>query len=104
VLVLPVDFPLIRTETIKQLITEFRKGEATVIRPAHDGAAGHPTLFARALYGELSRTDLPEGARSVIAAQQQHVLDVAVNDPGVNTDIDTPDDYRRHVPHRDDAE
>jgi molybdenum cofactor cytidylyltransferase len=103
-LVLPVDFPLIRTDTIRLLIAQFQKGDATVVRPVHGGTPGHPTLFARALYGELARVDLPEGARTVIATQESHVRDVAVDDAGVTIDIDTPEDYAHHVKHRSSTE
>jgi molybdenum cofactor cytidylyltransferase len=100
VLVLPVDFPLVRSDTIRTLIAQFQNGDATVVRPTHAGTPGHPTLFARALYEELARADLPEGARTVIASQQGHVRDVGVDDPGVTIDIDTPEDYEHHVAQR----
>src|SRR5690606_26926732 len=70
VAVLPVDFPLVRAETVERLIEVFRSSSTLIARPVHGRQPGHPTIFSRTLYGELSRIGLPEGARTVIAHHQ----------------------------------
>lgn len=98
VVVLPVDFPRIQANTVRQLISEFSRGNAAIANPARKGTAGHPVIFARSVWPELLEGDLPDGARSVIAAHEDDTLVIDVTDDGVLIDIDTPSDYARHVP------
>ena len=96
-LLLPVDHPLVRPATARALIDAFAERGAAIVRALHDGRPGHPTLFAADTFDALFETDLPRGAESVVEARSADRLDVEVDDPGVLADIDTPEDYRRHV-------
>jgi molybdenum cofactor cytidylyltransferase len=91
VAVLPVDFPRVQVETVQRLLAEFERSGAQILNPSYNGEPGHPVIFARSIFPELLRPDLPEGARSVSA--DAHTVDV--NDPGVLFDVDTPADYQR---------
>jgi len=95
--VLPVDFPRIQLQTVKQLIADFGRGGALIANPSRNGTAGHPVIFARAIWAELLTGDLPDGARSVMAAHEQDTRTLEVDDDGVLIDVDTPADYTRHV-------
>ncbi|HEX7051704.1 MAG TPA: nucleotidyltransferase family protein [Longimicrobiales bacterium] len=95
--VLPVDHPLVEAGTVLTLLGAFREGAAPIVRPVYRGVPGHPTIFPRRLFAELSASGLPHGARSVIEAHAAEVVDVPVEDAGVVADIDTPEDYRRLV-------
>jgi molybdenum cofactor cytidylyltransferase len=97
VMVLPVDLPLISPETAAAVAASFREHGAPVVVPCHEGVAGHPILLARALFGEILQRDWQEGMRSLLLAHELETLTVAVADPGILIDIDTPDDYVRHV-------
>lgn len=96
VVVLPVDLPLIRVDTVARVVAASKDGAGPIIVPSHDGVAAHPVAIDRDLFGEL-RADLPEGLRSLIVRHAADVVDVAVDDPGAIVDIDTPEDYRRHI-------
>ena len=95
IVVLPVDHPRVSAASVEAVIHGWTGTRRPIARASYGGTAGHPTLFAASVFDELLRGELPEGARSVIAAHAAEVLDVPVTDPGVTTDIDTPDDYRR---------
>lgn len=97
VLVLPVDHPLVRDSTVRALVQAAASYPEAVIRPVHEGRPGHPTLFPRSAWPALADPTLPYGARSVVESPDTRTLDLAVDDPGVVADIDTPADYRRHV-------
>jgi molybdenum cofactor cytidylyltransferase len=97
VMVLPVDFPLIAAETVAALAAEFARTAAPIIIPAYNGETGHPVIFARSVLPELLAPELPAGARTVIDAHASEVRSVNVDDPGILIDVDTPEDYRRHV-------
>ncbi len=100
VAVLPVDAPAVRPGTVLRLVDAFSAAPGTtglVVRPVYAGVAGHPTIFARALFPELMSAELPRGAESVVAAHAAARLDVAVDDPGVAANVNTPDEYQRLV-------
>jgi molybdenum cofactor cytidylyltransferase len=95
--VLPVDFPLVRAETVRLLVHSFATHPAPIVRPLFDGTPGHPTLFARELFTELQTTHPSGGARGVVEHHAPSIRDIVVYDAGVTIDIDTPEDYQRHV-------
>jgi CTP:molybdopterin cytidylyltransferase MocA len=97
VVVLPVDHPLVKPETVSALIEAYRSGDAVIVRPTLDGRYGHPVLFAASLFDDLLDEDLPEGARTVIRRHADRGLAVAVEDRGVLIDVDTPEEFDRHV-------
>jgi molybdenum cofactor cytidylyltransferase len=97
VMVLPVDFPGVKPETVKLLVAEFMRTDAPILNPAYNGANGHPVIFASRILPELLAPDLPAGARSVIDAHAGEAAIVDVDDPGVLIDIDTRSDYQQYV-------
>lgn len=92
--VLPVDYPEIRKETIEAVIDEYRRASPLIVAASYRGEAGHPVLFARSVYSELLG-DLPEGAQTLVREHRCR-LNVEVDDPGVVTDVDTPAEYERY--------
>ncbi len=97
VMVAPVDMPLVKGETVRALFDAYRRGRHLVVRPAAGDRHGHPVIFDRTLFRELRAADARVGARGVVAAHPERVLNLPVTDPGAFADIDTPDDYRRYV-------
>ncbi len=96
VVVLPVDHPMVEPGTVAALIAAYRASSAPVVRPIHQGRAGHPVLFSAAVFEELLDENLREGARSVVRGHGDQVVSVEVADRGVVIDIDTPSEYERH--------
>jgi molybdenum cofactor cytidylyltransferase len=56
------------------------------------GKPGHPVLFGRSHWPTLAALDGDVGARSVIAANREHVIHVETSDEGVWRDVDVPND------------
>jgi molybdenum cofactor cytidylyltransferase len=54
-------------------------------------------LFDRALFPELRRAPLGEGAKVVVRAHADRIVNVPVEDPGCVVDVDTPADYERLI-------
>jgi molybdenum cofactor cytidylyltransferase len=94
-LVCPVDVPLVRPSTVATLLSRFADTHAPIVRAVHHGRHGHPVLFSRSVFDELRRADRAIGARSVVRAHADRLLNVEVDDPGVLRDVDTPEDYAR---------
>lgn len=95
-----VDLPLVRPSTIASLVATFGAHPTAIVRAVHQGRHGHPVIFPAAVFEALRRADPAVGARAVVRAAGQEVLDCEVADPGVLYDIDTPDDYTRFIARR----
>jgi len=95
VLMTLVDVPMLRASTIRAVVDAWHDQRAPIVRPAMGDRHGHPVLFDRATFDELRRAPLSEGAKAVVHAHADRVINVPVDDPGCLTDIDTPGDYER---------
>jgi len=109
--VLPVDYPLVRTEVIERLVAAFRETHGGILHPTCCGRRGHPTLIAAryrdALVAEDTGSDLRsflrrEAAGAAEAAGEVEPADgagveveVEVEDATILMDMDTEEDYRR---------
>ena len=94
-LVTLVDVPLVSETTVRTVVECYRRTHALVVRPTSGSRHGHPLLVDRALFDELRRADGAAGAKPIVRAHASAVGDVAVDDEGAFTDIDTPEDYAR---------
>ena len=103
VLAWPVDLPHVRVTTIDRLLETHRraggKGGALAVVPTFAERRGHPVLWGAALFHELLTSDAAtrHGARAVLRAHGAEVTTVAVDDPAVIDDLNTPEDYERLV-------
>lgn len=89
------DMPFVQAETVESLLAEyeFRKHKvAPIVIPARHGHRGHPVLFAKEYFDEISALAGDRGAKAVIDAHPDQVFEIEVEDPGVIRDIDTPED------------
>lgn len=93
-LVTPVDAPLITSETVAALLGVFSSTGAPIVRAVYRGKHGHPVVFSRAVFDDLRRADPKVGAKAVLRAHERAIVNVEVDDPGVVTDVDTPEDYQ----------
>ena len=92
-LVTPVDIPLIDEATIRRVIHAWEQSRAPVVRPVVGVRHGHPVLFDRAVFDDLRRAPLDGGARTVVHAYADRVVNVSVDDTGCIADVDTPGEY-----------
>ncbi|RME98034.1 MAG: 4-diphosphocytidyl-2C-methyl-D-erythritol kinase, partial [Alphaproteobacteria bacterium] len=84
----------VKAEHIDRLITQFDpQGDAAICVAAYRGQRGNPVLLGREFFPDLMALDGDRGARELIAAQQDRVMAVEMNDPGVLKDYDTPADF-----------
>lgn len=63
-----------------------------ILQPSYQRKPGHPVVFGINFWKELSQLNSPHGASSLIKRHKNCVVSVSVNDPGVCTDIDYPED------------
>jgi len=94
----PVDHPRFQAGTVAAMLAAFAAARPPLVLPMFRGERGHPTLFRRDLSADLQEEGLAEGARTVVLRHLSNALEVAVDDPGILTDIDTLSEYRKHYP------
>jgi len=85
------DMPWIRPATVAAVAAALERG-SPLARPVHAGRAGHPVGFADGFRPDLAACRGDCGARHLLAAQSERVVEVAVNDPGIHRDVDHPAD------------
>jgi molybdenum cofactor cytidylyltransferase len=90
---LPVDHPLVRPESVTALLRAAAESGQALTVPKFGPKRGHPAIFHRALFRELVDPALEGGARTVVHRHLASACIVQSDDPGVITDIDTPEDY-----------
>jgi molybdenum cofactor cytidylyltransferase len=96
-LVTLIDVPLVSVATVRTLIAVQCERNAPIVRPVSKGRHGHPVIFGRALFDELQRADPSHGAKPVVRAHAEDMIEVAIDDEGAFTDIDTPEEYERFI-------
>ena len=96
-MVVPVDAPLVAPATVSKLIGVFADTGADIVRARYQGRNGHPVIFSRAVFDQLRHADPSLGAKAVLRAHEDAIVNVDVDDPGVTGDIDTPEDYEKLV-------
>jgi len=85
------DMPKVAASEIDRLIAAFNALEGRgICVPTRRGKRGNPVLLANRLFPELSSVSGDVGARDVIAAHPELVVEVEMDGDGVVTDIDTP--------------
>lgn len=82
------DQPGLDARVVRAVIDEWRSSGRHIVAPRYRGAQGHPVLFARAAFGELSALEGDRGARPVIERDPSRVSHVDV-DAAVPRDVDT---------------
>ena len=90
-LVTPADLPAIEPHTIRDLLGALERSGVPLAVPAYRGKRGHPLAIAASVVGDLAHLDPTVGLRQLL--DRHRVLELAVDDPGVIADVDTPGDY-----------
>ena len=88
-----VDVPLLSADTVRLVIAEWQRTGAPIVRPAIGERHGHPVVFDRRVFSELRQAPLNVGAKAVVRAHADEVVNVPVTDEGCLVDVDTPRDY-----------
>lgn len=90
-----VDRPPVSAVTVQLLRDAFESAPQNIwaVVPQHSGKHGHPYLAGRELIEVFLQAPSTASAREVEHRYQEHIQYVAVNDPFVALNINTPEDY-----------
>jgi molybdenum cofactor cytidylyltransferase len=91
--VLPVDIPFVSPATVGA--TRLAMGARPIVVPRHRGAAGHPPLLHRAVFGSLGGWRGPDGLRGFFRDHESDIGYVDVDDRFVLRDIDSRADLEQ---------
>jgi molybdenum cofactor cytidylyltransferase len=91
--VMPVDMPLVRPETFGAVLRASEAHPGTIVRATCGGRHGHPVVFDRGSFDALRHADPSVGAKAVLQARADRVLNIEVADDGVLKDVDSVEDY-----------
>jgi CTP:molybdopterin cytidylyltransferase MocA len=86
VVVLPVDHPLVAPATVRSLAGT----EGAAVLPSYNGKHGHPVKLARAVAQRIVADELA-GPTLREVLHKVDTVDVAVHDPGVTANCNTPE-------------
>jgi molybdenum cofactor cytidylyltransferase len=93
-LVLPGDMPFVMPDTVARVIAEWTRTRG-IVSPRHNGKRGHPVALPLALRDEILATPAASNLHEVIKMHLDERTDLEVNDPGINRDVDRPEDLAR---------
>ena len=84
------DMPGISPGLIDRLIEHFESaGRDAICVATHGGRRGHPVLFASRYFSELTSSSGDVGARRILAAHADSLVDIEAGDDAPLADIDT---------------
>jgi molybdenum cofactor cytidylyltransferase len=90
-----VDHPLVSAELVGELVRQFYVSGRAIVLPKFRGKRGHPVIFASRLYAELLAAPDEQGARAVVWAHPDEVLEVPTAEEGVVLNLNDPETLRR---------
>lgn len=83
------DQPLLRRDSVEQLVEVYRSHPDRLVALGHDGVRGNPCLFPASLFPELLALEGDHGGSAVIRRHEERLLLVEAS-PRELTDVDTP--------------
>jgi molybdenum cofactor cytidylyltransferase len=90
-----VDHPLISPELIARLIEAFDSSGQLIVLPTYRGKRGHPLIFRSTLYTELLAASPAIGAREVVWAHAETLVEVLTEEEGVVLNLNDPEILQR---------
>lgn len=100
IIVHPVDHPMVTGETVQALVEHFLLHSSPIVLPTYGGKRGHPVIFSSTLFDELKQAPPSIGARAVVWAHEEEVVEIPRDDSGIVSNVDTQTDYenlQRHL-------
>ena len=97
VMIWPVDQPLVKTESVQKILSTYQQENRTLTIPVYKQRKGHPVIYNRqAMHSALALQPHQTGKDLQIIHAGDTTF-VEVDDFGVVTDIDSPEDYEKFV-------
>jgi molybdenum cofactor cytidylyltransferase len=94
-----VDRPPVSNATVQTLRDAFATADQNIwaVIPEFSGKHGHPYLIGREMIEAFLRVPATSTARDIEHEHQKHIQYIAVDDPLIAVNINTPEDYARLI-------
>jgi putative nucleotidyltransferase with HDIG domain len=89
----PVDMPLVRDNTLPQLLRARQNSGRGIIHPLFFGKRGHPPLISTRYRDTILNGDGNGGLKALLLPYEDDILELEVADEHTILDMDTPGDY-----------
>ena len=90
------DMPEITTHDLSIIIRAYRISNKNIVQATtSEGEPGHPVLFSRKYFGELTKLHGDKGARKVIERHQDDLIFAPLPAQHAKLDLDTPEDWQQ---------
>jgi CTP:molybdopterin cytidylyltransferase MocA len=93
--VLPGDHPFVPPTAVAALLRFYEEHRPLLLAPCYAGRRGHPLILDRALFAEAAACDDAVGLRELLQRRAQEVLELPLDAPGAEDDLDRPEDLLR---------
>jgi CTP:molybdopterin cytidylyltransferase MocA/broad specificity phosphatase PhoE len=90
---MPVDFPLVKAETITRIMEVVALNPGKWVVPTFHGKKGHPLFIPAAHFQEILEYQGENGLKAITENHRAEFVTVPVEDEGVVLDIDNPEAY-----------
>jgi len=94
-LIVLADQPLVRSETLGQIVDQYRRSDAQIVVPTYKGFRGNPVLLDRSVFPEIMALTGDIGCRAIFGSHLEGIVKVEAEDVGILLDIDNQADYER---------
>ena len=94
VLLLPIDLPLIKPETIDGLVDCFLNQAPLILVPSFQNKKGHPPIFSMDLEDELFSLKDDQPLSEILQRHEKEILKIPVEDEGVVLSFNTPSEFQ----------
>jgi molybdenum cofactor cytidylyltransferase len=94
-LLLPIDLPLVKPETIDTVIDCFLKQAPLILVPTFQNKKGHPPLFSMDLRDELTRLNDDQPLSEILQRHEKEILKIPVEDEGIVLSFNTPAEFEK---------
>lgn len=92
---LPADIPLVRLQTVLDLLAAFQADQKEILYPVFEGRRGHPPLIDIAYAPQLAAWNGRGGLRAFLGQYEFNAREIPTADRCILMDADTPEDYER---------
>jgi putative nucleotidyltransferase with HDIG domain len=92
--VLPADIPLVRRQTLFDLMEEFKNGLDSILYPFFHDQRGHPPLIPACYTSQICSWKGTGGLRSFLEQHEHQAKNVYVADECIHMDLDTSSNYQ----------
>lgn len=92
-----IDHPLISRILVEELVTAFLRKRPPIVLPVYQGKRGHPVIFSASVFEELRSAPLDKGARAVVWAHANDLLEWGTEEEGCVLNLNDPETFRHYT-------